>query len=149
MATEIRFFEGTGKKFFVAMQVRQAVFIDEQGVAPELERDEFDAVSTHALLYADGKIVGTGRYFTDAEDCETARLGRVAVLQDSRARGYGELLMRAMLEKLRGNKGFKRVLIHAQKRVVAFYERMGFKAFGGEFEEAGIIHVEMVLDLIT
>jgi predicted GNAT family N-acyltransferase len=35
--------------------------------------------------------------------------------------------------------------MHAQTDVIPFYEKMGFKKSGGEFEEAGIMHFKMKL----
>ncbi len=36
--------------------------------------------------------------------------------------------------------GLDEVYLHAQTRVVGFYERFGFAAEGDEFDEAGIPH---------
>ena len=47
------------------MLVRTAVFIEEQGVPAEIERDAHDADSIHALGLLDGQPVATGRLLSD------------------------------------------------------------------------------------
>ena len=37
------------------------------------------------------------------------------------------------------------IYMHAQSDVLVFYEKMGFKKEGTEFEEAGIMHFKMIL----
>jgi predicted GNAT family N-acyltransferase len=41
-------------------------------------------------------------------------------------------------------KGITDFHLSAQIGAVGFYEKMGFERSGGEFEEAGIIHVNMM-----
>ena len=72
--------------------VRQRVFVQEQGIAAELERDALDPVSAHVLaLDSDGQPVGTGRLAPDG------RIGRMAVLATHRSNGVGEALLAACL----------------------------------------------------
>ncbi|WP_258223084.1 GNAT family N-acyltransferase, partial [Stenotrophomonas sp. HMWF023] len=55
--------------------VRQRVFVQEQGIDAALERDALDPVCAHVLaLDAHGQPVGTGRLAPDG------RIGRMAVL---------------------------------------------------------------------
>jgi hypothetical protein len=46
--------------------IRFEVFVEEQKVPAEMELDEFDALSCHALALADGQPVGTGRLLPTA-----------------------------------------------------------------------------------
>ena len=41
------------------------------------------------------------------------------------------------------SKGITDFHLSAQIEAVGFYEKMGFEPYGGEFEEAGIRHVNM------
>lgn len=140
-------FSGLAPEFSQAMQIRTAVFVEEQRVPVELERDEFDAVATHVLLTADGKPAATGRIFPDPQSHATMRLGRVAVLKEFRGRGLGNLIVAELLRQAKNTADCGQVLIHAQKQVEAWYAAMGFVAFGDEFIEAGIVHREMVYAL--
>jgi predicted GNAT family N-acyltransferase len=125
----------------LARPVREEVFIEEQRVPRELEWDEWDEASDHALAFdAGGNPIGTARLLPDG------RIGRMAVLKDWRGRGVGAALLAAMLERARG-RSMARVVLHAQIQAAGFYRRFGFSERGGPFVEAGIPHVEMALDL--
>ena len=148
MQPDILVFKGLGPRFSEALNIRTLVFVEEQNVPCELERDEFDAVSSHVLLTCDGVAVATGRVFSDPECFETARLGRVAVLKNFRGRGLGRVLIKELLRIVRSNRQYRRVMIHAQKTVAPLYAGFGFRIVGVEFFEAGILHQEMVLELV-
>ncbi len=143
---EYRLIEGKSQGFSLVMQVRNLVFVEEQSVPYELEQDEFDVLSTHVLVTDQNKPVATGRAYIDRQKPELARLGRVAVVAEYRRQGIGRKVMDKLLEQIR-NWSCKQVKIHAQLRVEKMYEKLGFKRLGQEFEEAGIMHVEMSLKL--
>jgi predicted GNAT family N-acyltransferase len=129
----------------LARPVRYEVFVREQRVPVELEWDEFDAVSEHAVASdEDGMVVGTARLVpSGAGEC---RIGRMAVLAPHRGRGVGAVLLAAMLHRAR-ERGERLVVLHAQLHAAAFYRRFGFEPHGPLFDEAGIPHVEMRLVL--
>ena len=125
----------------LARPVREEVFVAEQKVPLELEWDEWDERSDHAVARdASGRAIGTGRLLPDG------RIGRMAVLREWRRRGVGAALMEALLRKAR-EQSLSRVTLHAQTHAAGFYRRFGFSERGGEFWEAGIPHVEMTIDL--
>ena len=120
-----------------AAAIRRAVFVDEQRVPLELELDEWDARSRHALARdARGRAVGTGRLLPDGH------IGRMAVLAAARASGVGSALLRALIDEARRS-GHATVELSAQTHARAFYERHGFAAYGPVYDDAGIPHVVM------
>lgn len=120
-----------------AQQVRVAVFVHEQGVPRELEWDEFDAQSLHAVVLDDrGTALATGRLLPDSH------IGRMAVMPQARSQGIGSQVLQALIDAAR-QRGDARVLLHAQIHASAFYARHGFVAVGAHFMEAGIEHVVM------
>jgi predicted GNAT family N-acyltransferase len=136
----IRVLDWPGAKPY-ARPVRERVFIEEQGVPRELEWDEWDVSSEHAVACdAEGAAIGTARLLPDG------RVGRMAVLRAWRRRGVGAGLLAALLGRAR-ERGIVRVTLHAQTQAAGFYRRFGFSERGGEFLEAGIPHVEMKLEL--
>ncbi|AWH53933.1 GNAT family N-acetyltransferase [Stenotrophomonas sp. ESTM1D_MKCIP4_1] len=117
--------------------VRQRVFVQEQGIAAELERDALDPVCAHVLaLDADGQPVGTGRLTPDG------RIGRMAVLASHRSQGVGEALLDTLVAAGQAL-GLAEVHLHAQLPARDFYARQGFLPEGEVFEEAGIGHQQM------
>jgi predicted GNAT family N-acyltransferase len=124
-----------------ARRIREAVFVAEQGVPVEIELDEWDERSEHALAYdAAGNAIGTGRLLPDGH------VGRMAVVRAARGQGVGGLLLEALVERARA-RGMRRVALNAQTHAVPFYARFGFAVEGEAFIEAGIPHVAMTRDL--
>lgn len=122
----------------LAYPVRYTVFIKEQGVPKELELDDDDPLAWHALLFDGVSPVGTARLLP------SGKIGRLAVLQPYRGQGYGTMLMQALIAHGK-EKGIAHFYLHAQTTALAFYERLGFKANGPVFNEAGIAHQRMDL----
>lgn len=120
--------------------IRHVVFVEEQQVPVELERDEHDPLGLHVIARdADGRGIGTGRLLPDGH------IGRLAVLADWRGLGIGRALMAELL-KLARQQGFRTVHLNSQTYAIPFYERLGFRTEGAEFMEAGIPHRSMCLE---
>ena len=119
--------------------LRHEVFVIEQAVAAELERDELDAGAIHLVALEGDDVVGTLRIVRNER---SARVGRMAVHATARKRGVGSRLMQAA-EALALQIGIKEIVLHAQLTAKEFYRRLGYREEGGLFEEAGIAHVMM------
>ena len=133
--------------------LRWRVFVLEQDVPFLLEMDtrDTDADTIHVVGVEDGQVVATARIL-DA-DSPVVHVGRVAVDDGGRGRGWGRSLMqgvhRVVCEQAR-RRGASEVTVSlaAQSRVRDFYAALGYEAVDGrEFEDAGIMHVEMVTSL--
>ena len=120
--------------------LRRAVFVVEQGVPEDLERDELDPGATHVVALEGGRCVGTGRLVVQAGG--VGRVGRMAVDRAHRRRGAGDRVLEALEERARAA-GLREIELHAQCYVEAFYLRHGYAPEGEVFEEAGIDHVVM------
>ena len=130
----------------VATPLRTAVFVQEQGVPPEIEMDALDSVAVHAVaLNRLGHAIATGRLLP-AEHGE-GRIGRMAVARPLRGQRWGRLLLDALVQAAR-ERGDASVLLHAQCHAEGFYRRAGFVPEGEVFEEAGIAHIAMRQRLI-
>ena len=126
-----------------AQAVRTAVFVQEQGIAPEDEWDAEDATALHAvLLNAQGRPLGNARLLQPTPSL--AKVGRMAVLREARGKGYGARLLQALLTEAR-RRGHKEVRLSAQRSAEGFYAAHGFTAVGEPFDEVGIPHIEMRL----
>ncbi len=123
-----------------AYELRRQVFVVEQRVPAEIERDEHDEGALHAVALEDGEMVGTGRLVVQPGG--VGRVGRMAVRADCRRRGVGERIL-ALLEDLARERGLAEIELHAQAYVEPFYARAGYRAEGTHFDEAGIDHVLM------
>ncbi|MBE2277979.1 MAG: GNAT family N-acetyltransferase [Rhodobacteraceae bacterium] len=126
------------------LALRRQVFIEEQGVSLEEDVDGLDPSATHLLAMVDGRPVGTARLL---ELGDTGKIGRVCVLPEARGAGLGAALIRAAVEEFRHRPGIARVKLGAQVHALEFYEKLGFRAFGPEYMDAGIAHRDMALAL--
>ena len=126
-----------------ALAVRHEVFVVEQGVPPELERDDADAAAVHVVATCGDEIVGTARLTRGGE----ARIGRVAVMPAWRRRGIAGRLLAALEAEARRLR-LGEVGLHAQRYVQHLYARHGYAITGGPFVEAGIEHVPMAKRLV-
>ncbi|MFN0221286.1 MULTISPECIES: GNAT family N-acetyltransferase [Paenibacillus] len=126
------------------LEVRTAVFVEEQKVPAEEEIDEFDdspASCRHWLVRDGEEAVGTGRWRMYDED--TAKLQRIAVLDSRRGLGLGRLLIQAMEQDVR-EAGVPAVILDGQVQAEAFYRKLGYTTISQEpFLDAGIWHVRM------
>ena len=120
--------------------LRTRVFVEEQGVPPEIEQDGADATAVHALSRDDaGRVVATGRLI---ERDGRAVIGRMAAEPSVRGRGHGAAVL-AELHRQAVLRGHREVELHAQVTARSFYERAGYTAVGEVYQEAGIAHVTM------
>ena len=123
-----------------ALEVRKQVFVDEQGIDIDIERDSHDfSDAVHVIAVVSGEVVGTGRFIpTDIG----AKIQRMAVLKKSRNYGFGGKILEKLLEIIK-EQNFERVYFSAQKTSENFYEKHGFQSYGKEFEEVGLPHIMM------
>lgn len=128
-----------------AQEVREQVFVKEQGIPADIELDEADATAVHALaLNRMGMPLATGRLIPHGPG--VSRIGRMAVIAPMRGSAVGRRVLGALLEAAT-RQGDHTVVLHAQMSAVPFYGRFGFVERGPHFEEAGVLHVEMVRPL--
>ena len=129
--------------FLEACEIRRTVFVEEQGVHPDNEFDSLEPTAVHLLARLAGRAAGVARCYGDAG---VARIGRVAVLPAHRRHGVGRALMLHAFNVLR-QRNVTQVLVHSQTQATKFYGNLGFISEGAEFEEEGIPHVAMTLQL--
>ncbi|WP_406051231.1 GNAT family N-acetyltransferase [Streptomyces virginiae] len=129
--------------------VRSEVFVVEQSVPESIEYDAYDADAVHVLAVdADGAPLGTGRLLHGpvalgkTGDLTVGSLGRLAVAKSARGLGVGVALVRA-IEAEAARRGLAAVDLGAQTHALGFYERLGYVAYGPEFQDAGIPHRAM------
>jgi ribosomal protein S18 acetylase RimI-like enzyme len=76
------------------------------------------------------------------EDPASVRLRQMAVLNNLQGKGIGRALMQ-FAENIARDRGFQKITMHARKTAVGFYEKLGYRVSGQEFEEVTIPHFTM------
>jgi len=120
--------------------IRHEVFVKEQGLFPQTDRDELDPVSVHILALRDEECIGTVRITRlDEGDWLGSRL---AVRQPFRGR-VGTLLVERAEEEVR-KRGGRRFRAYIQRSRVPFFERCGWRSLKRIPEYHGRPHVLML-----
>jgi predicted GNAT family N-acyltransferase len=126
------------------MTIRSAIYLGEQECPYEEEFDGNDFAATHLIGYVGNEPAAClrVRFFADF-----AKIERLAVRKEYRNTRLAFQLVRAGIELCR-MKGYRRLYGHAQKRLVNFWGRFGFRTFEGgrELVFSDFDYVEMVLD---
>ncbi len=123
-----------------ARGIRSAVFEQEQGFT--MEFDDIDAYAYHIVVYDEETPVATGRTFPKPGKADTYLIGRVAVLKDWRGKHLGTLILE-QLEKAAQKQGAVWTELSAQLQAKGFYEKLGYQAFGHEYQDEFCPHIAM------
>ncbi len=130
------------KELEQVFKIRETVFIKEQNVPEDIERDEFDNIAKHIIVLYKNKPIGCARIsFVNNK----AKLERIAVLEKYRDKGFGKAITNYLIGYCK-NKNAKEIFMHSQYYLKDFYKKLGFKPRGKTFMEADIKHIEMYLN---
>jgi predicted GNAT family N-acyltransferase len=108
----------------------------------ELEQEKQDIL---IAAFEDDKMLGC--CLLTQKDSTTTRLRQMAVLNNLQGKGIGASLMN-FAENLARDRGYKKMIMHARKAAVGFYEKQGYKTLGDEFTEVTIPHYVMEKKLV-
>lgn len=127
-----------------SLMIREEVFIKEQVIDPALEIDEYEDFCDFFLTSLDHHPVSTGRLRVSGDKI---KFERIATLRKYRGKGFGKHLMDGMMKFAEAKYPDLRPFMHAQLSAADFYEQLGWKRVGENFDEAGIPHVAMSYQL--
>lgn len=123
-------------------EIRKEVFQKELNISADVEEDGEDMMAMHAIVDFEGRKVGTGRMRFDGD---TFILDKVAVLADCRGNGYGDFVVRMLLDKAFLANGTV-IYSDATKETEHFFEKLGFVEIDEPYEEEGIIYIPMKVE---
>jgi N-acetylglutamate synthase-like GNAT family acetyltransferase len=108
----------------------------------QFDRAELDKEKDDVLMgaFEDGKILGCC-LLTKIDD-QTVRLRQMAVPNSMQGKGVGRALM-IFAENIARDLGYKKLVMHARKTAIGFYEKLGYTTDNKEFEEVTIPHYVM------
>ena len=136
------FDELTARELYEILKSRAEIFIKEQGIR-YVDTDDTDYRSLHIFGMEKDRVAAYLRAYRTDDD--SVKIGRVLTL--SHGRGNGTILMQYAIKAIPEKMHCKRIILDAQKHAVPFYERLGFTTTSEEYLEAGIVHVDMCLEL--
>lgn len=107
----------------------------------ELEREKNDILIG---CFEDDKLEGC--CLLTETDPQTVRLRQMAVISGLQGKGIGRVLLQ-FAENIARDRGYKKITMHARKTALGFYQKLGYKIAGDEFEEVTIPHYFMEKNL--
>jgi len=123
------------------LDIRNTVFVEEQGVPVDMEIDAQDhGGATHFLGRLNGKPVAAARICVFYG---VAKIQRVAMLVEARGNGHGAALVAHLMDHVRQKNLAPVIALDSQTHATGFYERLGFLSVGEPFDDAGIPHIRM------
>jgi predicted GNAT family N-acyltransferase len=123
-----------------ARQLRVRVFVDEQGVSPEEEKDDLDEDATQIVALDESGLIATCRL--RVVEAGVWKLERMAVEARVRGLGVGGRLLAGAEAEAR-SVGAREIVMNAQRTAEAFYTSHGYVPEGEPFMEAEIEHIRM------
>ena len=103
----------------------------------ELEREKEDTLIS---AFEEDTILGC--CLLTKVDNQCVRLRQMAVQNNLQGKGIGASMMN-YAENVARDAGYSKMIMHARKTVIGFYEKLGYKVVGKEFEEITIPHLVM------
>ncbi|WP_180960996.1 GNAT family N-acetyltransferase [Shewanella sp. GutCb] len=107
----------------ISQEIRNEVFVKEQGIPLYLDLDGLDANSYHSLVYIDGIAIGVARLALVENN--NAVMARVAIKKNYRGKGISTKLVDSLITKAR-ELGINSIEIHAHEYLKEYYETFGF-----------------------
>ncbi|MEQ1310237.1 GNAT family N-acetyltransferase [Acinetobacter sp. XH1639] len=125
-----------------AKLIRTQVFICEQGITEADEWDDQDVISQHFVIYDQDQPIATARLL------QNHSVGRVAVVKAYRGQGIGQMIMLEIISYAQ-KQHLSVLTLSSQVHAISFYEKLGFTVQGNSYDECGISHIEMTMNLNT
>ena len=126
-------------------ELRNKILLRPIGI-PDYGWEKNDPISWHFAAVSDGKIVGCVLLVPLDEQCKKGQLIQMAVTTDWQGKGLGKQLVSTLINFAK-SKDFTTIEIHSRADVTSFYEALGFSIYGDVFEEVGLQHQYLVMDL--
>lgn len=138
------FRELTLDELYDIVQARVDIFVVEQK-CPYRELDDKDKNAYHIFLRDEGGIVAYLRTLDKGVAFDEASIGRIITVR--RGQGFGAVIMREGIEFAAKQYNTDKIKIMAQHYAKGFYEKFGFKQCSEPFDDDGIEHINMILEL--
>lgn len=107
-----------------------------------LQADELNNEKNDILIGAFDEEKMLGCCLLTPIDNDVVRLRQMAVQNNLQGKGIGASMMN-FAENIARDKGYKKLMMHARKSAIGFYEKLGYKVSGNEFLEITIPHFIM------
>lgn len=143
-----KFEELSGKEVYEIGKLRSEVFVVEQ-TCPYLDLDGKDYQCLHLYFYDEEQeeIICYCRVIPKGLSYPTASIGRVLTNKKYRGKNYARKMMEEAIKIVKENLGESVITLGGQNYLREFYSSLGFVAISDVYDEDGIPHVDMRLEI--
>jgi ribosomal protein S18 acetylase RimI-like enzyme len=128
------------KEYQQMVQLRNDILRKPLGLSFTPEELEKEKEEILIAAFEEEKMLGCCMLIT--LDPATVRLRQMAVLNNVQGKGIGKALM-IFAENIARDRGFRKMTMHARETAIGFYEKLGYRVNGDQFEEVSIPHYIM------
>lgn len=140
----VKIIDHGSKEYSQMVELRRQILRKPLGLDFTADDLEQEKEHIHIAIYEDEQMLGCCMLIQVAP--ATVQLRQMAVKAGLQGKGIGRVLMQ-FAENIARDRGNKKMIMHARKVAVGFYEKLGYKITGEEFMEVTIPHYEMEKDL--
>ena len=140
MSISISIMDHGDPKYQELWNLREAILRKPLGLSLSNENLSRDLTNTIFIAQHNDKIIGC--VLMEPKDNDTVQLRAMAVYNEWQGKGVGRMLVQA-LEAHAWQNGYNKIILHARKVVLPFYQSMNYQLHGDEFIEVGIPHYHM------
>jgi N-acetylglutamate synthase-like GNAT family acetyltransferase len=128
------------KEYLQMVDLRNEILRKPLGLT--FEPEELDREKEDTLISAFEEDILLGCCLLTKVDNKCVRLRQMAVQNNLQGKGIGAAMMN-YAENVARDAGYQKMIMHARKTAIGFYEKLGYKVTGKEFEEITIPHYIM------
>lgn len=140
------FSELTLRELYDILRMRSKIFVAEQQCV-YIDVDGADLSAWQIFAYDGDRLAASMRVLPRGVAFETLAMGRVAVAQTFRGRGLAREMMERAISFAQKELGESSVTLSAQLYLTEFYRSLGFSEISEPYDDEGIAHVDMRLEL--
>ena len=126
-------------------ELRNQILLRPIGI-PDYSWEMYDRQSWHFVALHGDRLMGCVVLVPLDEINQKAQLIQMAVDESMQGRGIGTLLVQELL-KFAKAQGLTEVTCHARQEAVAFYRKFQFEVYDKPFEEVGLMHRHLKIEI--
>jgi len=131
-------------ELYEILRLRMQVFVLEQHCFYQ-DLDNLDQTAYHLCARnQEGKLLAYARILEPGVKFQEASVGRILTAKIARGQGLGKELIVRAIEFVASKFSESDILISAQSHLEVFYNAFGFTKVSEPYEDAGIMHIDML-----
>lgn len=122
------------------VRLRQRVLLDVAGIILTPDKTAQETKHVHIAAFSGERVVGC--LFLHDLGSGILKMRQVAVEFGEQGKGIGRLMVE-LCEAYAQENGYNMIELNARRNAVPFYDALGYRREGDEFDEIGIPHLRM------